>query len=119
MERLQIRIGKFMLIGVLFAASLVLIGGIMYLFHHGLEHVHYGTYMNQAKNLSTYSGIISSAFHLQGEGIIQLGILSLVIVQVIRVGLTGILFAKLEDYRFVFITLFILAILIYSLVARV
>jgi uncharacterized membrane protein len=107
MERRQIAIGKLLLIGVLISFAMVLIGGILYLWQHGADIVHYQEF---------HTDKIFKAFTFSPLALIQLGLLLLVIVQILRVGLTMWLFIKSRDRAFSYISFFILLVLIYSLI---
>ena len=55
------------------------------------------------------------ALHLSGGAIIQLGLLILIATPVARVAFSAVAFAIERDYLYVWITLFVLAVLLYSL----
>lgn len=114
MERIEVIIGRLLLAGVLISLSLVVIGIIIYLIKHGHEVVSYRIFHGEPQYFTTISGILQDSLTLSGRGFIQLGLLSLLIVQILRVALTAWYFAKLKDQVFVWISLFILAILLYS-----
>lgn len=115
MERMENMIGKLLIIGVSISGIIVFIGGLLYLFHHGGASVHYGVFKGEPGDLKTLAGVIRDAFTLEGRGIIQLGLVILVTVQIVRVALTAALFGAIRDRAFVWISLFVLGVLIYSL----
>ena len=61
------------------------------------------------------SGIVRGALGMSGRAIIQLGLLLLIATPVARVLFSAIAFALEHDYVYVFITLIVLGILLYSL----
>jgi uncharacterized membrane protein len=61
------------------------------------------------------SAILHGALGMSGRAIIQLGLLLLIATPVARVLFSAIAFAIEHDYMYVFITLVVLAILLYSL----
>lgn len=119
MQKLQTVIGTTLLIGVLVSTAIVLFGGVLYLIHHGNEVIQYKNYLGEPVAYKTIAGIWMAAFNFSGKGIIQLGVLLLVLVQFLRVLLTIGVFAKLRDFRFVAISIFIFAVLIFSFVVKV
>lgn len=115
MEHLQLAIGKLLLCGVLVCFAIVTFGGGLYLFKHGTDIIHYHTFHTGLPAYTTITAILQAAGNFSARGIIQLGLLILVFLQVLRVALTLWLFIKLRDRCFIAISLFILIILIYSL----
>jgi uncharacterized membrane protein len=115
LERLERLIGSVLIIGVTIAGSIVALGGALYLVRHGGEHVHYGVFTGEPTGLSTIAGVVTNALHLSGRAIIQFGLLLLVAVQLVRVVFTMWLFKVARDSVFVYISLFVLALLVYSL----
>lgn len=114
MERMELAIGRLLLIGVLIALSLSALGAALYLFKQGNESVNYHTFHGISQQLTSIRGIWQSAMQMSAAGLIQLGLLVLVLVQILRVLLTTWFFVLLRDRIFVAISLFILGTLIYS-----
>lgn len=108
-------IGYILRTGVMVAATLVSIGGILYLQHYGLSVPNYKSFQSEPEELRTISGIMRAAFALRSQGIIQLGLLLLMAVPFIRVAFSAFAFAMQRDYMYVTITLFVLILLLYSL----
>jgi uncharacterized membrane protein len=115
MERAEKLIGKLMIIGVCLSSLFVLIGCTVYLIKHGHEPAHYEIFHGEPKPLTSFMGIWDNAFTYSGRGIIQFGLLTLVSIQLLRVALTGWLFAQIKDWRFTLISALILCALIYTL----
>lgn len=115
MENFRLAISKLIIGAVLLATVVVCIGGIMYLWQHGTDRISYELFQGEPKASTTFLGIWSEAFSFSARGIIQLGLLLLVIGQSVRVLLTLCLFAKEKDYFFSIVSLVILVILIASL----
>jgi uncharacterized membrane protein len=103
--------------GVLAAAVLVSAGGVIYLFAHGHAAASYGVFRGQPPELRSVNGVLGSARALTGEGLIELGLLLLIATPIARVALSVILFARQRDWLYVGITLLVLALLTYSLLA--
>src|SRR5271167_4920552 len=108
-------IGTLLRTGVILAAAVVLFGAVVYLAHHGLDAVNYRTFHGDPEFLRTLTGIVRGALHLDGRAIIQLGLLLLIATPVARVAFSAVAFAIERDYLYVWITLFVLGILLYSL----
>jgi uncharacterized membrane protein len=115
MRRMEKLIGLLLLAGLLTSAVIVLAGGVIFLWRHGSSPVHYRVFRGEPSDLRTLAGIWDRAQALSGRGIIQLGLVLLVAVQVVRVGLTGVLFLVNRDGKFVAITLVVLSLLGYAL----
>jgi uncharacterized membrane protein len=114
-RRVEEVIGDLLRAGVIIAASVVLLGGIVYLIRHGAEAPEYRVFLGEPADLRGISGIIADARALSGRGIIQLGILLLMATPVARVVFSVAAFALQRDRTYVVITLIVLAMLCFSL----
>lgn len=114
-RRMEQLIGVVLLVGVLASAATVLLGGGVFLWHHGSDPVHYRIFRGEPSDLCTLSGIWADVKSGSGRGIIQIGLILLVAVQLIRVALAGVLFLLSRDKPFVFITAIVLGLLMYAL----
>src|SRR5271167_3884050 len=112
---IEIIIGTLLRTGVILAAGVVLLGAAVYLAHYGFAAVDYRTFHGDPEFLRTLTGIVGGALHLDGRAIIQLGLLLLIATPVARVAFSAVAFAIERDYLYVWITLFVLGILLYSL----
>jgi uncharacterized membrane protein len=101
--------------GVLLAASLVFIGGIVYLSRHDLPTINYRVFQGEPQELRTISGILREAAKFRGRGLIQLGLLVLIATPVARVLFSVVAFLYERDWTYVAITMIVLALLCYSL----
>lgn len=115
MRRMENAIGMVLLFGVLASAAMVLIGGVLFLWRHGAAPVHYRVFRGEPSDLRTLGGIWAETLHDSSRGLIQLGLLLLVAVQLVRVGLTGVLFGLSRDKTFVVISTLVLGLLTYAL----
>jgi len=113
--RIEVIIGTLLRAGVLLAASVVLIGAVVFLLHHGHDVANYATFHGEPQDLRTISAIVAGAMHGSGRAIIELGLLLLIATPVARVAFSAVAFAIEGDYLYVGITLIVLAILLYSL----
>jgi uncharacterized membrane protein len=112
---LDLSIAAMLRFGVTLAAIIVIIGGALYLRHPlsatpDLQHFQAGV-----PSLTTISGIITGVIHLSPPSIIQFGMVILIATPVARVLLCVIGFARQKDRLYVFISSFVLLVLIYSL----
>jgi uncharacterized membrane protein len=101
--------------GVLLSASLVFIGGIIYLSRHDLPTINYRVFQGEPPELRTVGGILHEAATFQGRGWIQLGLLILIATPVARVLFSVFAFIYERDWTYVAITMIVLALLCYSL----
>lgn len=118
MSRMEKLIGSVLLIGVLLCAVIVLTGGTVYLWRHGAAHVHYRVFRGEPSDLRTLAGILGDVGSMSGRGIIQMGLMLLVGVQVVRVALTALLFVLSRDRAFAAISVLVLGLLTYGLVVQ-
>jgi len=114
-EQLQVILGNLLRTGVLTAAAVVLLGGILYLVRHGAAAPGYHVFRGEPSDLCSIGGIIGDVASGSSRGLIQLGLLVLIATPVTRVGLSLIGFARQRDRIYVFVSLTVLALLLYSL----
>ncbi len=111
-------IGNLLRAGVIAAAAVVSLGGVIYLIRHGGAQMDYGVFRTQPPDFCNVSGIIRETFAGRGRGLIQLGLLILIATPVARVAFSVFAFARQKDRLYVGVTLLVLAILSYSLLGR-
>ena len=109
-------IGRLLQIGVLIAAAVVVIGGVMLLVQQGSRPVEFATFSTAASPLQGLVGIFRGAFALDASAVVQLGLVLLIATPVMRVALTLVTFALQRDRLYVLITAVVLALLLYGLV---
>jgi uncharacterized membrane protein len=114
-ERLDREIGMLLQLGVLIAAVVASVGGLVYFVRHGGEPAFYDVFRGEPQDLRSVWGVVRDAAALRGRAVIQLGLLLLVATPVARVALTLVAFARLGDRRYAFITGLVLAALLFSL----
>jgi uncharacterized membrane protein len=117
--RVEQLMGNLLRAGVLLAAAVVLLGGVVYLARHGGADVNkspnYRVFHGEPVKLRSPGGIVEAALAGKGRGIIQLGLLLLIATPVARVVFSVIAFAGERDWTYVVLTLIVLGILLYSL----
>lgn len=109
-------IGAILRGGVMASALVVLVGGILYLFHYGFSQPNYRIFHGEPSDLRHITGIIRDVLNSQDRGIIQFGLLLLIATPVVRVMFAVLAFALQRDRVYVLVTLIVLAVLLYSLV---
>ena len=116
-QRVEVIIGTLLRTGVIIAAAVVLAGGVLFLARHGHDRIDYKTFHSEPESLRLPSEIVHRALGISGQAIIQLGLLLLIATPVARVAFSVAAFAGEHDYLYVFVTLIVLAVLLYSLLA--
>jgi len=116
-ERVDSVIGRLLQTGVFVSSCVVFTGGILFLVRYGGTHPSYAFFRGEPMRFETIRGIASSALALESRGIIQFGLLLLVATPVARVVFSVLAFILERDWTYVFVTLIVLAVLAYSLIA--
>jgi uncharacterized membrane protein len=93
----------------------VLIGGILYLFHHGNEIPQDRIFRGEPADLRQVPGIIGDALAWRARGTIQLGVLLLILTPVARVAFSLFAFWQQRDRLYVIVTSIVLLILLHGL----
>ena len=114
--RVERLVGDFLRIGVIIASVIVLAGGISYLIRHGAELPEYSIFSGEPANLRNVPGILADAFSLSSRGIIQFGLLSLMLTPVAWVAFLLFAFTRQRDKTYIVIGLIVLATLFFSVV---
>ena len=106
---------KITLYGVIIAITVMLIGAICYLYAHGNIPIETKTFEGQPSNLTSLSGIFTSALHGESRAIIQLGIVLLLLNPFVRLLYSAITFAMMKNRKYTIISLVVLVMLLISL----
>jgi uncharacterized membrane protein len=112
---IEVMIGNLLRAGVLIAATVVVVGAVIYLSHYAMQTADFGVFRGEAAALRTVPAIVRGAIHLHGKSIIQLGLLLLIATPIARVMFSVVGFAIERDHLYVALTLIVLAVLLYSL----
>ena len=115
--RIELLLGTLLRAGVLTAAAVVLLGAVVYLASHGSDPSDYHTFRAQPLQMRGIAGVLRAARSFDGAAIIQLGVLVLIATPVLRVASSAFAFARQRDKTYVLITLVVLGILSYGLLA--
>ena len=113
-RRLEAIIGNLLRAGVVIAAMITSIGGMIYLAHSGVSLAHYRVFQGEPADLRHVKGVLSDASSGDGRGIMQLGLLLLIATPVARVAFSLAAFAVQRDRLYVFVTLVVLGVLTFS-----
>ncbi|SRR6266568_1947291 len=114
-QRMEVIIGQLLRGGVLLSAGVVILGGVIYLVHHGHAVADYRTFQGELSPLRTITGIFHNTLQLSGRAVIQFGLLLLIATPIARVIFSAVAFARERDFLYVGFTLAVLAVLAYSL----
>jgi uncharacterized membrane protein len=114
---MQVVIGWVLRIGVIVSISIVLFGGIIFLYRHGHEVVDHRKFTGIPDFIQTFGGIIHGIFTFRGQAIIQFGIILLIATPILRVIFSTIGFVLERDKLYVFISLLVLFIIFISMIS--
>ncbi len=92
--QVELVMGRLLQVGVVLAASIVLIGGVIFLARHGGEPVDLSNFRGEPEMFRSLWGIIQEATSLSARGVIQLGLLMLVATPIARVVFSVYAFAR-------------------------
>lgn len=109
-------IGNILRIGVVTAAAIVLLGGIIYLAGNAHSTVSYRAFSTAAGYSHSLPGLIAKAASFDSYSIIQLGLLVLIATPIARVLFSAAAFAVQKDFVYAAFTLAVFGLLLYSLV---
>jgi len=113
--RMRDIMGSVLRVGVLAAAFLVVLGGVLFFIQHPKEVFDYTTFKGEPAKFRQVHLIVKEAFNFRGRDIIQLGLLVLIATPVARVIFSLIGFLIEKDWTYVSITAIVLCILSISL----
>jgi uncharacterized membrane protein len=113
-EQVERTLGNLLRAGVILAALVVLVGGVLFLLRHGTEPADHHVFHGEPAELRSLAGIWEAALDGRGRGIIQLGLLILIATPVARVAFSVYAFARQRDYVYVALTTLVLGLLCYS-----
>src|SRR6202012_1331926 len=110
---MQAVIGWVLRIGVIVSVSVVIFGGIVYLYRHGSEAPDHKNFITQPSFVQL-NGIIQGIIDFHGRSIIQAGIILLIATPILRIIFSTISFALEKDRLYVVISLLVLLIIDFS-----
>jgi uncharacterized membrane protein len=101
--------------GVVLAATIVLVGGVLFLMRHKTPVTDYHIFSGETSDLRTIHGIVEDVKAFRARGLIQLGLLVLIATPVARVVFSLFAFMYQKDWKYVAFTAIVLGLLLYSL----
>ncbi len=115
-ERMELIISTLLRTGVLSSATVVLLGGVCFLAQHGGDPANYHVFHSVQASFRSVSGILHAAGPSDCRGVIQLGLLLLILTPMARVAFALAGFALERDRVYAGLTAAVLAILVYGLI---
>ncbi|MEH1799119.1 MAG: DUF1634 domain-containing protein [Nostoc sp.] len=115
-QQLEYLLSNLMKYGVLIASAIVLLGGILYLIHHGTEPAAYQFFRGEPSEFRSPLGIVKAVLSGSARSIIQFGLLLLIAIPILRVFISLLAFLLQREFIYVIVTLLVMTSLIYSLV---
>ena len=109
---LELLMGNLLRWGVLIAATVVLLGGGIYLMQYGHELMHYRHFDGEPAQLQGIGSIWTTALQGHGRSIIQLGILILIATPIFRIIASIFGYVLERDWKYVVITLLVLSVIL-------
>jgi len=117
-QKMEVMMGYLLRTGVLIAAAVVFVGGILYLNKNRGPRPDYSTFHGVAAELRSPAQIIKQIPTGNTNAIIQFGLLLLIATPIARVIFAGFGFFAEKDWLYVVVSLIVLAVLIYSLLSH-
>ncbi len=111
-------IGQLLRVGVVLASIIAFTGGFFYLYSYGKNIPQYHIFHGSAEYLRHLPGIFRGISQLDGAAIIQLGVVVLIATPIIRVAFSILAFAIEKDYQYVFITIIVLSVILFSMLYK-
>ena len=116
-EKMELAMGRLLRAGVVLAAAVVILGGVMHLWQSkGATPQEYHVFHGTAKALRHPGTILQGVAHGDGTSVIQLGLLLLVATPVARVIFAVAGFLVERDWMYTVVSAVVLGILVYGLV---
>lgn len=112
---IELWLSRIMRYGIVLASVVVIIGCVMFLNRHGSDQPKYAQFTGEPEQFRNVPGILSSLNSTDGMSMIEFGLVILISIPVLRVLFSVISFAAERDRVYVFITLGVLILLLFSL----
>lgn len=84
-QQIEALLGHLLRGGVMLAAVVVMLGGLLYLGRYGMSAPNYHAFRGEPADLRTISGVIMNTLQFRSRGIIQFGLLLLIATPIARV----------------------------------
>jgi len=112
---IQLILGTLLRAGVIISMGIVLIGGVIFLIHNKGVLTDYKVFKPELAKFSSIAAIFKGVLTLQGDAVVQFGILMLIFTPIARIVFAIFSFLIERDYLYVVIGIIILAIITISL----
>lgn len=109
------RMGRLLQVGVMTAAGVMLIGGIIFLFITPEPQPRYSVFHPAAESFRSIPEIFRDAFHGKAGALIHVGTFLMIATPVARVAFCVYAFARSHDRRYVMVSSIVLALLLYGI----
>ena len=103
--------------GVALSALVVLLGATGFLWSHGTQLADYHVFRGAPQQYRDVVGVLSAAGPSDWRGVIQLGLILLILTPIARVAFSLVGFVLEKDWTYTALTALVLAILLYSFIA--
>jgi uncharacterized membrane protein len=113
--RMESIIGGLLRIGVIVAACIVAVGGVLYLSGNAAAVPRYGSFQGEPAFLEHAGNVVRAAFSGRSEAIMQLGLLVLIAVPIFRVAVSIVAFLLKRDWLYSVVTAIVLGVLLFAL----
>ena len=114
---IELVIGKLLRICVIVTTIVVIVGAVIYLPGALHTHVSYAKFQSEPAAFRSVVGILRDAVTGDGRAIVETGLLLLVLTPILRVAFSAVAFFYEKDYLYVGLTLIVLALLLFSVLA--
>jgi uncharacterized membrane protein len=114
---LESRMGRLLQAGVSVAGLTMALGGALYLWQQGRASASYAHFRTVDPELKTIAGVFRGVRALRATAIIQFGVLLMIATPVMRVAFAVFGFAQERDWLYMFISMVVLGLLAYGLLA--
>jgi len=112
---IQVLLGTLLRAGVIISMSIVLVGGVIFLIHNNGVITDYKVFTPELSKFSSITEIFAGLLTMQGDAIVQFGVLMLIFTPIARIAFAIFSFSLEKDYLYVLIGFIILAIIAISL----
>lgn len=114
--KMELIMGRLLQAGVLLAATVVLAGGVMYLFAHAGGHSDYRVFVARPVGLRHPKALLRGVAAGESSAIVMVGLLLLVATPICRVIFAVIAFVWEKDRLYIAVSLIVLAVLLFGMV---
>ena len=112
---IEVFIGNLLRVCVLLTVAIVLLGAVMLLPGAYMTVPTYAKFLSEPAYLRSVTSIVGAAFRGDARGILQAGMLLLILTPILRVAVSVVAFLFEKDYLYVALTVFVLGLLMFSL----